>query len=254
MNEKTLAKVNRFGKIGKLVMTLLLIAALILTALTGAAAIYTAMLPKDVVTVTVTNHAEFKIDDAFFPSVWEMLNDSTTYATDSDPSSAWKDDADGILLPPEDTELNTRLHFFHQTYSTATVHTDVNKTTIDTASSPAKYHSSDLTALLLFSALFTASVAAALLMLRKLFQTLSVCASPFCMEFVSRLRSFGFSLLPVAAFASVGETLAVRFLSAGKTNGISIQWGVLIAFAVTMCLVTVFRYGVQLQKESDETL
>lgn len=97
-------------------------------------------------------------------------------------------------------------------------------------------------------------MAAALLMLRKLFRILSVCTSPFCEDFVSRLRMFGYSLLPVALFASIGETLAVRFLSAGGSAGISVQWGILVAFAVTMCLVTVFRYGVQLQKESEETL
>ena len=102
--------------------------------------------------------------------------------------------------------------------------------------------------------LFAASVAAALLMLQKLFKVLAGCTSPFGVECVSRLRTFGYSLLPVAVFASVGETLAVRFLSAGRDTAVSVQWGVLITFAVTMCLVTVFRYGVQLQKESDETL
>ena len=108
--------------------------------------------------------------------------------------------------------------------------------------------------LLIFATLFAASVAAALLMLQKLFKVLSVCASPFCTDFVSKLRVFGYSWLPVAVFAGIGETLAVRFLSAGRNTGVSIQWGVLVAFVVTMCLVAVFRYGVQLQKESDETL
>lgn len=75
-----------------------------------------------------------------------------------------------------------------------------------------------------------------------------------CNELVKKMRTFGFSLLPVALFATIGETLSTAFLSAGRDTGISIQWGVLIAFAVTMCLVTVFKYGVQLQKESDETL
>lgn len=75
-----------------------------------------------------------------------------------------------------------------------------------------------------------------------------------CNELVKKMRAFGFSLLPVALFATIGETLSTAFLSAGRDTGISIQWGVLIAFAVTMCLVTVFKYGVQLPKESDETL
>jgi len=44
------------------------------------------------------------------------------------------------------------------------------------------------------------------------------------------------------------------FFTAGKSTNVSIQWGILIAFVVTMALVAVFRYGVCLQKESDETL
>ena len=102
--------------------------------------------------------------------------------------------------------------------------------------------------------MFAASAASALFMLKRLFAVLAKCESPFCEELVNKMKAFGFSLLPVALFATIGETLSTAFLSAGRDTGISIQWGVLIAFAVTMCLVTVFKYGVQLQKESDETL
>lgn len=164
------------------------------------------------------------------------------------------DDSSGTILPPENTKLETELKFFDLAYSSATIHSEGGVKVIDAASSPAEYSSSDLVEILVFGALAAASVAAALLMLRKLFRILSVCTSPFCEDFVSKLRMFGYSLLPVALFASIGETLAVRFLSADGSAGISVQWGILVAFAVTMCLVTVFRYGVQLQKESDETL
>ena len=83
---------------------------------------------------------------------------------------------------------------------------------------------------------------------------LATSETPFCDGLVKALKAFGFSLLPVALFATISETLSAAFLTAGKSGGLQIQWGVLLAFAVTMCLVAVFRYGVQLQKESDETL
>ncbi len=182
-----------------------------------------------------------------------VLVQHVSYAADQDPSARLKDDG-GKVLPPEGTELQTELDFFRQSYSSATIRSEKNEKIIDANSAPEEYVSSDLVLLLVFATLFAASVAAALLMLQKLFKVLAGCTSPFCVEFVSRLRTFGYSLLPVAVFASVGETLAVRFLSAGRDTAVSVQWGVLITFAVTMCLVTVFRYGVQLQKESDETL
>ncbi len=254
MNAKTLSKVNRFGKIGGIVMTILLIAAIIFTLLIGAALIYAATLPKDAVKVTVTNHAEFKINESSFSSVWSMLVKSFSYATDKDPSAMMKDDAESKTFPTENTEFNTELNFFNQSYSSAMLRSDGSAKIIDAKSSPAEYRSSDLVMLLIFATLFASSVAATFLMLQKLFKALSVCESPFCTDFVSKLQMFGYSLLPVAVFASVGETLAVRFLSAGMNVGVSIQWGILVTFAVTMCLVAVFRYGVQLQKESDETL
>lgn len=254
MNAQTILKVNRFGKVGKIVMTILLVAAILATLLIGAAAIYAATFPKDAVRVTVTNHAEFKINKSSFSSVWSMLSDGFSYVTDSDSSAMMKDDSGETILPPEDTELSTELHFFNQSYSSAAIRSEGNEKIIDANASPVEYHCSDLVTLLVFATLLSASIAAALLLLQRLFQVLSVCASPFCADFVSKLRAFGYSLLPITVFASVGETLAVRFLSAGKNTGVFVQWGVLIAFAVTMCLVVVFRYGVQLQKESDETL
>ena len=63
MNANAIKKVNHFGKAGKIVMTILLIAAILVTLVSGVATIYTATLPKDAVKVTVTNHAEFKIDE-----------------------------------------------------------------------------------------------------------------------------------------------------------------------------------------------
>lgn len=251
MNAKTLLKFNRFGKVGKIVVTAVMIAAIIAAVIIAAAAIYTATLPEDAVRVTVINRTEFRVNGSGFSFVWDMLARNASYSTGEDPSAMLKD---GGVLPPEDTQINAELNFFRQSYSSALIRSEGDEKIIDAASSPAEYRSSDLTVLLAFAALFAASAAVALLALRKLFGVLSVCASPFCAEFVSRLRAFGYSLLPVAAFASVGETLAVRFLTAGRNAGVFIQWGVLIAFAVTMCLVIVFHYGVQLQKESDETL
>lgn len=254
MNPKTISKVNRFGKIGKIIMTVLTVAAILVTVLSCGTAIYASTLPKDAVTISVTNQAEFKIKKNVFSTVWSMLTKNASYTTDKDPSDMLKDGNNESVLPAENTQIDTNLNFFNQSYSSATIRSDGNEKIIDAKSSPSEYRSSDLVTLIVFIALLAASASVALFMLQKLFKVLSVCESPFCSDFVSKLRAFGYTLLPVALFASIGETLAVRFLTAGNTSGISIQWGILLAFAVTMCLVTVFRYGVLLQKEWDETL
>ena len=48
-------------------------------------------------------------------------------------------------------------------------------------------------------------------MLKRLFAVLAKCESPFCEELVTQMKAFGFSLLPFALFATIGETLSTAF-------------------------------------------
>lgn len=253
MDSKKRTKVNKFGKTGKIVLTVLTVVAMVATLLTGAATIYAATFPKDAVKVAVTNQAEFKVTESSFASVWGMLVNGFSYATDENQADMLKN-GEKKILPAENTEIDVDLKFFNQSYSSATVRSQNGEKIIEAKAAPTEYRSSDLVKVFVFATLFFASCAVSLFLLQKLFKVLSSCESPFCADFVSKLRTFGYSLLPLALFASVGETLAVRFLSGGNSSGVLIQWGILIAFAVALCLASVFNYGVQLQKESDETL
>jgi len=164
------------------------------------------------------------------------------------------EDSEKKASPPENQEFQAELKIFNQSYASAEIHSDESAKVMEADTSPEEYNIKDLVTVFIFLTLFSASATAALWMLRRLFAVLTRCGSPFCCEVVNRMRGFGFSLLPVAVFASIGVTMLGSFLTAGKSANVSIQWGVLIAFVVTMALVAVFKYGVQLQKESDETL
>ena len=116
----------------------------------------------------------------------------------------------------EEQQDQAAVTLFGSLYTSAAMRREGEQMVIETVSTPNTYTCADAARLLIFAALASAASAAALL-------------------------------------ASVAETVARRFMSAGAT-AVYIQWGLLIAFAVTMCLTVVFHYGVQLQKESDETL
>lgn len=253
MNSKTLSNFHKFGKVGKITMIILMVIAILATAVSLIATIFVATLPKDALTVSVTNNAEFRINGNKFDSLWGILENGFSYSGNTDPEKMLRDEGDKIT-PPENQEINTELSFFNQSYSSAKIHSEGSTKVMEATSSPVEYRSTDLVSVLIFLTLSVASVAVALYMLKRLFAVLANSESPFCVEIVKKMKIFGFSLLPVAVFSTVGETLSTAFLTAGRDSGIDIQWGVLIAFAVTMCLITVFKYGVQLQKESDETL
>ena len=254
MNSKTLSNLHRFGKAGRIIITVMMVIAILITAICMAATVYVSMLPKDALTVRVTDHAEFRISEENFNSLWGLLAGSHySYAGDASPEEMLSDNGSAVI-PPENQDFQTDLSFFNHAYSSAEIYSDGSTKVIDAASAPAEYRSTSLVPVLIFLTLLAASACAALFLLRRLFTVLTASESPFCDALVKKLKAFGFSLLPVALFATVGDTLSAAFLSAGKNSGLQVQWGVLLAFAVTMCLVAVFRYGVQLQKESDETL
>ena len=188
-----------------------------------------------------------------FDTLWNIIGGNFSYSGESSPEHMFGEGTDTVT-PPEDQQFKTELKLFNRSYDSAEIHSDGNTKVMDAKSSPAEYNANNLTKIFIFAVLFAASATVALWLLRGLFAVLTKCESPFCNEVVIKMRAFGFSLLPVAVFASASETMFESLLVAGRSTNVSIQWGILIAFVVTMALVAVFRYGVQLQKESDETL
>ena len=253
MNSNTITKFHLFGKVGKIVMTVLSVIAALITVSCCIATAFAATLPKDALTVRVVEHAEFRFNKASFDTLWSILGGGFSYSGKEFPEYMLED-SEKKAIPPENQEFQAELKIFNQSYASAEIHSDETAKVMEADTSPEEYNIKDLVTVFIFLTLFTASATAALWMLRRLFAVLTKCESPFCCEVVNRMRSFGFSLLPVAVFASIGETMLESFLTAGKSTNVSIQWGILIAFVVTMALVAVFKYGVQLQKESDETL
>ena len=253
MNYNTLAKVHKFGKVGRIAITVFLVLSILATAASCVATVFVASLPEDAVTVRVTNNTEFRVNEKSFPLFWDIVSDNFSYPADADPGEILMDE-NGEIVPPENQEFETQLDLLSSNSYKAKIHTDGNTKVMEAQSSPVEYRSGEFVKVVISLTLLLASIAVMLFMLRRMFGVLAVCDSPFCEDFVNKMRVFGYTLLPVALFDTVGETLSENFLSVGRDVDIRIQWGVLIAFAVTMCLVVVFRYGVQLQKESDETL
>ncbi len=225
MNANTLKKVHRFSKVGKIILTVLLVLNILATVAAGVTSAVMAALPRDTVSVSVTSQAVYQSSGKFAEDLWQVLMGGRQFETVAATNG----------------------------YVSADMHMEGEQMVIETTSVPMTYTCGDVVRILLFTALASAATAVMLWLLRKLFKVIEGCGSVFCEELVKKMKAFGWSLLPVAVLASVAETVTRRFMATGVT-GIYIQWGLLIAFAVTMCLTVVFHYGVQLQRESDETL
>lgn len=232
MNAAMLKKVHQLGEAGRVVLTILLVVNILATAAAGLAAAALGGVSRETVSVSVSSQATYQGRGKFMQSMWQTLTGSRA---------------------AEERQDQTAVTLFGSLYTSASMHTQGEQMVIETVSAPNTYTCADAARLLVFAALASAASVAALWLLRKLFKAIEGCESVFCEDLVKRMKAFGWSLLPLAVLASVSETVTRQFMAAGHT-GVYVQWGLLIAFAVTMCLTAVFRYGVQLQRESDETL
>ena len=161
MNSKTLSNFHKFGKVGKIAMTVLMVIAILAATASCVATIFVSTLPKDALTVRVTNHAEFRINEQNFDSLWDILADGFSYAGDASPE-AMLSGGNNKIIPPEDQDFNMELSFFNQSFSSAKIHSEENTKVIEATSSPAEYRSANLVSVLIFATLFAASAAAAL--------------------------------------------------------------------------------------------
>ena len=108
---------------------------------------------------------------------------------------------------------------------------------------------------LLVGSLGTGTLIYVFIMLVKLMKELSVCESPFTDGVVRRMTGFAISLIPYAIVKPAAESIAGAFFTAGNYEiGLNLDLTTVFTALVIFLLIFIFKYGVSLQKEADETL
>ena len=93
-----------------------------------------------------------------------------------------------------------------------------------------------------------------LFMLRSLFKAFEKCETPFCTEVISKIKNFGYSLIPFIVLKSAVDTAWGSILSTGFEGSVNIDFTMVIAILIVFMLAMIFGYGAELQQQSDETL
>lgn len=105
---------------------------------------------------------------------------------------------------------------------------------------------------LVFTFLFLGAATVMLEMLKYLMKALKSCETPFCDSVIKWMTRFGYSLIPLVVIKSVCD--AVWSSITGGEIDFSLDLSSILIFAVVYVLIIIFKYGAQLQRESDETL
>ena len=250
MNANTLKRVHQFGRVGKIILTGLLAVDILAAVAMGIINYDLAQIPANFLTATVRTQVTCQGHSSYIGTMWRELGGTMVFPPDGDAAAQLGEDGTSTLSEPG-------MELFGMTFSSAMVYQQGDEQVLEATTAP-KVYSVGFVQLAMLSVMLTAvAMAVAAGMLRQMFQVIAGCETIFCDELVRKMKAAGWSLLPVAVLASVSETLCRELMGLNVgLNGIGaqIRWEWLIAFAVTMCLTVVFHYGVQLQRESDETL
>lgn len=232
MKNANITKINKLGKVSRIILTIMRVACIIgvVTCLVGSVIVGVAFnADNNVFNVTGTANAQITVDE----HTRLMINDE-------------KISIGGIkVFSIKDLEESD----IHADALGAKIDVDVDKTDGNgvsvydikadvTADSIASIKTTIIMTLIAGSAI-SAVMLVAVIFGGKLAKAIEVCESPFEENIINAMKKFGFSLIP----------MAVLYIIDG---GIGLTSVVLIIAIIIFSYV--FKYGAELQKESDETV
>ena len=215
-------KINIFGKVGKIITTVIIVLLLVAEGAMLAGTIALAIIPHDAVTADVEAKANVKIDADYF-----NMKDGE------------------IKIPGRVTVFSTKLDpNFEVKNGTAELNAETGNLHFDLA---------DVIKLLAVGMVKLAAVIVALYFFKALMKAFRSCDLPFDDNVIKKMRAFAIALIPTMVVSSAANGV-LGGLFTGKFSFGSVEL-LPVAFAfIIFVLTAIFRYGAMLQKEHDETV
>ena len=219
-------KINIFGKVGKIITTVLIVLLLVAEGALLISGVAIAILPKDTVTVNASGEADVRINANYFG----VTDNELSY-------KASGTDIKLARLSEGDMDITTKDGVVEMKLGAKDLHFDLW----------------DALKLIGVGMLKIAAVVVALYFFKALMKQFSVCETPFCDDVIKKMRAFAIALIPTMAMSAMSNGLAKGLLadafSFGSVDLIPVAF-VVVVFVLTM----IFKYGAMLQKQYDETV
>lgn len=238
MKNINIKKINDLGTIGKIVSVIIKVIAIIALVISIILGVTAALAPDDYIST------KGKIE---FNTVTDCSSPFISRSNEEDDGLSFKLKAFGIEVEPERIFRESEILGLKiktesqdtQDSSNPDIVTTESLTTIEgnTGKLVKAFMIGVSVLIFIFSLLLIISISFA----KKLFISLEKCDTPFSEEVVNNLSRFVYSLVPWGIFGF-------------SANGLSGGVGLVMVIVVVAILTSVFRYGAELQRESDETL
>ena len=228
MENSVKRKINIFGKVGRIITTVVIILMIVAGSCLVIGGTVIAFMPKDAVSVDIKGQADINIGKGVFGFEGKQF-----YINAGDSKIIV-----GEVGKDETITLN-----------------DAENDELDISSGTRELHFNLLTVLwiMVVGAVKIGALIVALYFFKALMKAFETCDSPFCDEVVDKLRRFAFALIPCLAVSECAGAIASGIItnsfSFGSINLVYVAF-VLVIFVLSM----IFKYGKQKKKEHDETV
>ncbi len=245
MNTEIRKNINTVGKIGRIIASILavlmIIAAVALTAVTAVVA----TLPAESVNITLNGSADISSQGELFAKFKKVF------------SIKQEGDSAKIDLAQSGSDVNFRIADSGDILEDADLSETENGYRLDIADKKISVGMRKILYGLVISVFEIICTAVVLFMLRSLMKSLEKCETPFGADVITRMKKFGYSLIPFFVLRSASKSAWDSVIKAKDGTvgfGLDIDLTVILGILIILMLVMIFSYGAQLQKESDETL
>lgn len=235
---EAIMKINKMGKIGAVICLIGKIILGIATFGVLAASIALFILPKDFVTVSSTTTIDTEVNLTSF-----------TKNMSSEELQKMQNSFDNMPAG-----VNGSISSDNKNFDVEKLEYNNGKLSVVTDADIQSYSLGSIRPVLLVALVSIACSFAAIFFAGSLCKAFEKCVSPFENDIIVKMRRLAYSLIPMAVLSFFADGLVNAIFNGGRNLTFSVNFSVVFAILIILAISYIFKYGAQLQEESDETL
>lgn len=238
MNAKLKNNINTAGTVGYVLSIIILIVLITGIVVTSMATVAACLVSKQELNVTVSSQIDIDAGKGAMERLRGFIK------TDDG------EDLADIFALPDGTSISVN----DRELSEFSVNETEDGVSVSTKTNPVQFTAKRLIAALVVSLLYLGCLTVMFYMVKHLMKALKECDTPFSQPVIRNMQRFGYSLIPIIFMSPINSSAWGAIASGGNVIDFSLDIGVLLVIAIVFVLILVFKYGAELQQQSDETL
>lgn len=237
MKDEAIKKINKFGSVSSVIVTILKILAAVLVVACLLTSVVFFFIPKNAMTFEMADDLKMTFN------LNEVSGGEKLFDSEAD-REKFKDEFKGSMLRSSKGDYDIQSIDF----------TDSDTFVVDAKISSYSMDFTKFQILMVICSIFFAAVFVTLMFVGRFCKQIKICDTPFAESVISSMKHMAISLIPYVISDCIMNSITNSFLTNKAVFNFDINVGMLGAVVLIFVMTFVFKYGAKLQQESDETL